>query len=828
MSVKADRQLYTFLTPSDEAGRGERVGPGSVWRGFTDTTTSHGVPHVRRSVGVVKICFWCLITVVCVTALVYHLTMSSIQYFSYDTDVNVALITRRQLTFPAVTICNLNRVKQSAVPENSALSRLIGGDNRKRKKSASSSDCPNGLFKQDGFVYCYWIPSLDNDKTNFEGASGSCEAQAGRLAILDSQRKIDHINQTGLLKSASPSSLWVWLRKEDDPRRSRWVWGDGEEMTSRTLAEDYLMEFPMCTYMADDCTWISEKCSSRQNGMCEKRYGQNSTARCPPIPAYEEVAMFHDGTNNTCYYPVVPEGTYDELNIACVDYSSPMAVIDTDDQMLHLKRHTLCKNGLAVWISLTAVADKNELVWKWNGTRDLGNYDAWKTGYPKTPAGCVVISQVGDGQWQSVECSSQNVPLCERIVVDVTDPSKDTNDNLYPKRRPLMDDFLRTNRMMEILADLPPKSRQNIGYSDLELILDCEFAGSKCYMSDFATFYDTHHGNCYIFNSEWNQTQTPRVQELTGTRYGLTLTLNIGQDDYMKDIESSAGARIVVHPRGRMPFPKDEGVLAAPGQMSIIGIRQFNVFRLPEPYGNCTDTTERNIRRSVFEEVYPVRYSIAACYATCYQSYVIDRCGCADSQYPMEGAAFDYKRVSACNSNDVTEDTCRYHVRVDYTYNRLDCDCPLPCEEIGYTYQTSSSIWPADVHKDIVKRKLATKITRYFGNMTDDAKLWRNLLKVKVYYEDFNYEKIEESPSYSKVSFVSDVGGILGLWIGCSVLSLFEFLELSMDFFMLAVLRVFRRQRKGKTPSAKPTGKSLQPMRKVHVNARVFASVIFR
>ena len=48
-----------------------------------------------------------------------------------------------------------------------------------------------------------------------------------------------------------------------------------------------------------------------------------------------------------------------------------------------------------------------------------------------------------------------------------------------------------------------------------------------------------------------------------------------------------------------------------------------------------------------------------------------------------------------------------------------------------------------------MKRKLATKITKYFGNMTDDAKLWRNLLKVKVYYEDFNYEKIEESPSYS-------------------------------------------------------------------------------
>ena len=57
---------------------------------------------------------------------------------------------------------------------------------------------------------------------------------------------------------------------------------------------------------------------------------------------------------------------------------------------------------------------------------------------------------------------------------------------------------------------------------------------------------------------------------------GLSLTLNIGQYDYVKDIGGSAGARIVVHPQDRMPFPKDEGVLVAPGQMTMVGIRQVN------------------------------------------------------------------------------------------------------------------------------------------------------------------------------------------------------------------------------------------------------------
>ena len=83
--------------------------------------------------------FWGITTAICVTVLVYHLTMSCIQYFRYETDVSVSLVTHRQLTFPAVTICNLNPMKKSAVSESSALSRLISDDNRKRKKRDNSA-----------------------------------------------------------------------------------------------------------------------------------------------------------------------------------------------------------------------------------------------------------------------------------------------------------------------------------------------------------------------------------------------------------------------------------------------------------------------------------------------------------------------------------------------------------------------------------------------------------------------------------------------------------------------------------------------------------------
>ena len=86
--------------------------------------------------------FWGLMTAGCVLVLIYHLTTSCILYFSHETDVNVALVTRRQLTFPAVTICNLNPVRQSAVSESSALSRLINDDKRTRKKRAKKNPRP--------------------------------------------------------------------------------------------------------------------------------------------------------------------------------------------------------------------------------------------------------------------------------------------------------------------------------------------------------------------------------------------------------------------------------------------------------------------------------------------------------------------------------------------------------------------------------------------------------------------------------------------------------------------------------------------------------------
>ncbi|ESN96408.1 hypothetical protein HELRODRAFT_163469 [Helobdella robusta] len=71
-----------------------------------------------------------------------------------------------------------------------------------------------------------------------------------------------------------------------------------------------------------------------------------------------------------------------------------------------------------------------------------------------------------------------------------------------------------------------------------------------------------------------------------------------------------------------------------------------------------------------------------------------------------------------------------------------------------------------------------------------------NLAKVELYYEEFNHERIEEKPSYELPQFLSDCGGILGLWLGMSVLTICEFLEFGMDLFFFGIWEGCKRKRK--------------------------------
>ena len=71
----------------------------------------------------------------------YQVATIFIQYYRYDVTVSKTFTFKRQTVFPAVTFCNMNPVKRTAVSGNSQLSALTSQhDKRKRRQTQKNRD----------------------------------------------------------------------------------------------------------------------------------------------------------------------------------------------------------------------------------------------------------------------------------------------------------------------------------------------------------------------------------------------------------------------------------------------------------------------------------------------------------------------------------------------------------------------------------------------------------------------------------------------------------------------------------------------------------------
>ena len=60
---------------------------------------------------------------------------------------------------------------------------------------------------------------------------------------------------------------------------------------------------------------------------------------------------------------------------------------------------------------------------------------------------------------------------------------------------------------------------------------------------------------------------------LTGSRFGLSLTLNIEQYEYMLGPQSDAGVKVFLHHKNELPEVRDLGFAIPPGSHALVGVR---------------------------------------------------------------------------------------------------------------------------------------------------------------------------------------------------------------------------------------------------------------
>ncbi|XP_012635656.2 epithelial sodium channel subunit beta [Microcebus murinus] len=330
-----------------------------------------------------------------------------------------------------------------------------------------------------------------------------------------------------------------------------------------------------------------------------------------------------------------------------------------------------------------------------------------------------------------------------------------------------------------IFAQVPTQELVQMGYPAERLILSCLFGAEPCSYRNFTSIFYPHYGNCYIFN--WGMTEKALPSANPGTEFGLKLILDIGQEDYVPFLASTAGVRLLLHEQRSYPFIREEGIYAMSGTETSIGVLVDKLQRKGEPYSPCTvngsDVPIRN-----FYSNYNTTYSIQACLRSCFQDHMIRNCSCGHYLYPLPPGE------KYCNNWDFP-DWARCYSDLQMSLDQRETCiglCKESCNDTQYKLTISMADWPSEASEDWIFHVLSQERDQS-TNITLSRK---GIVKLNIYFQEFNYRTIEESPANNIVWLLSNLGGQFGFWMGGSVLCLIEFAEIIIDFVWITIIKL--------------------------------------
>ncbi|XP_072410691.1 epithelial sodium channel subunit alpha-like isoform X1 [Chiloscyllium punctatum] len=333
--------------------------------------------------------------------------------------------------------------------------------------------------------------------------------------------------------------------------------------------------------------------------------------------------------------------------------------------------------------------------------------------------------------------------------------------------------FHYVNLMARISLDAAPSDEARMG----EFVQDCRFNGFTCRESFDTSFHHPIYGNCYTFNGINSSTQWESSQ--AGKDHGLSLVLRIEQNDSIPFLSTAAGARMMVHARGRSPFMEDGGFDIRPGLETSISMRKEVVSRLGQPYSDCTE----NGSDVKVHNLYKSDYTQQTCVRSCFQLTMVSRCGCAYYYYPLPSGA-EY-----CNYNKHTSwGHCYYRLAKEFTDDVLGCFkiCQKPCKQTEYQMTAGYANWPS-------KNSLSWMNPIFLNQHRSATSNRKELAKLNLFFRELNYKSMRETPALPVAVMLANLGSQWSLWLGSSVMSVLEMVELIFDLITLAVILLWAR-----------------------------------
>jgi hypothetical protein len=381
---------------------------------------------------------------------------------------------------------------------------------------------------------------------------------------------------------------------------------------------------------------------------------------------------------------------------------------------------------------------------------------------------------------------------------------------------------LEASKLKHVIAKL--SNQTSLGSTLDATILKCQFNFEDCDLAtDFEQYYDINYGNCFRYNS--GKTKALKYATDTGSGTGLDLEFYVGDAGQNQNFNSFENGVNIFVSNESIDSAYLDGVRVSTGSNTNIVLTKYSLKKQPKPYSECTaDLDSQNSYKSpVYQRLMSYsdrKYHFIDCYYMCFQKYLGDQCGCQDPYYdyvfyPDMKICFLYL-YNITNITVINQELKSYYDTFSAYFDTENtilqgCDCPFECEVSDYNYAfVSSSDFPT-LSYYMQNFQNNSLILSKFGNETQMSyeNVRKSVAMVSIYYNHLRDTQIVDSIKTQVFDLVSSIGGLLGLFLGFSFLSLIELVEIGFQSILIWVKKsakkkiLFRKKANVKNVSTK-------------------------
>lgn len=319
---------------------------------------------------------------------------------------------------------------------------------------------------------------------------------------------------------------------------------------------------------------------------------------------------------------------------------------------------------------------------------------------------------------------------------------------------------------------------QETGFSLEELFIQCSkgtiWNALNC--SEFIELTLTDLSLCYTFNGA--KTRHPIMASGPSRQHGFSLILDANIDEGILPMVSGRGFFAVIHEHTEYPNVRSDTFLLKPGTTTQIKLQKIADTKLGKPYSeeSCYKDMTQILEDKDFNHLksYDYPYSQTLCHFDCIIHQIF---------FP----ACDFLPRSnrkLCTYADLSTDANSKHVK--YMSGRIslkeECQhCHPLCTRCVYKTAMSTAGYPDKSAQTVIKKN------RPWYN---DSEVERNILELNIFYETMLELHTEQLASFPGSTLFSNVGGLLGLCLGASLITALEF----FDYICVTLMRKVSRK----------------------------------